>query len=123
MSSPVAVQMWRGPVVDTEQRKAVVRRLTDALYEYLTLDVAEMERGAAMAPPTSVKIYTPEMLVQATDDAAVLRDSIEKARAGLDSVPDGMRGLFEAGTIVPLEQQLHQMERYIQVVQKELEAA
>ena len=38
-----------GPMADTDERRAVVRRLTDALYDYLTLDVVEMERGVKMA--------------------------------------------------------------------------
>ena len=116
----------QGSVVDTEERRTVVRKLTDALYDYLTLDVTEMERAVKMreeSMPKQVMAHgpTPEMLVEISDEIDGLRSRIEFSRAQLSSLPSEMRGLMEAGIIGPMEDQLHQREKYLSAMQKAME--
>jgi hypothetical protein len=114
--------------IDTDERRAVVRRLTDALYEYLTLDVTEMERHATM----QAEARKPKM-----EDLVGLQDSIEQARMRLADAevrleraiadsPEAMEGTlrvqFGMMWIDPLTEHIKQLEVMLSKVQEQLEA-
>ena len=125
-SSPTnPVVMYRAPVINTTARRKATRRLTDALYGYLTMDLDEMEQAAkaqAAEPPFPMpKYYTPEMLVQATEEVNRIRESVDKARATLGSQPQGLREIMELGILVPMEGMLRQAEARVSSIQAELE--
>lgn len=123
-----------GPIADTDERRAVVRRLTDALYDYLTLDVVEMERGVKMAAEQANRpqptYYGPrptaEMLVEASEGVEILRERVDAARAQLSNrdAQDALGpllALMEAGIIGPMEEMLREREKYLSQLQKRME--
>ena len=122
-SSPTnPVVMYRAPVIDTTGRRNATRNLTDALYGYLTMDLDEMELAAkAQAAAPSFQMYTPEMLVQATEEVNRIRERVDKARATLGSQPQGLREIMELGILVPMEGMLRQAEARVSSIQAELE--
>ena len=119
-------------MADTDERRAVVRRLTDALYDYLTLDVVEMERGVKMAAEQANRpqptYYGPrptaEMLVEASEGVESLRERVDAARAQLSNrdAQDALGlALMEAGIIGPMEEILREREKYLSQLQKRME--
>jgi hypothetical protein len=127
-SSPI--RLFTAPVVNTAVRRKAIRRLTDALYGFLTLDLDEMEaaaKAAAEMPPPSMadfqfpKYATTEMLVKATEERDALREQLEKTRAAMADAPEIMRGSMEAALVLPLEAALRHQEENVSRIQKDLE--
>lgn len=120
-------------VTDTDERRAVVRRLTDALYDYLTLDVVEMERGAKMRDEAMKRMAdhpffgpkpSPEMLIEASVDVESLRERIETAKEQMAQAGEKLgplAALMEAGIIGPMEEMLRSREKYLSELQKRME--
>ena len=106
---------------DTDDRRAVIRKLTDALYDYLTIELTELEefskKQADQQPSGTVPGFTPEMLIEASEGVNALKDRIEKARGGLAKMPDGMNDVFEAAVVGPMEEQLRQAEAWLSKLQ------
>src|SRR5271156_3056187 len=80
--------------VDTDERRKVARALTDALYEYLTLPITEMER--AYKAQAQFPRVTVEGIVHLQDEINKRRDVLaanrEKMVEGLKGLPQGMEG-------------------------------
>ena len=111
-------------MIDTDERRAVVRRLTDAIYDFLTLDVEEYERatkaGVIYSPPKRPDFA--EQLAQAVEQRDQLQEHIVEMRRKLEDVPDVMRTGIEMAMIDPIVQRLQDAERWIFEIQKQIEA-
>ena len=109
-------------VFDTEEVKATIRRLTDALNDYLTMDVDAMERAATIA---RYQAPNPEMLVKAQEQLDMMRARLEDGRTALEhgSLPDGVKAVFRAGVLGPLEDQIRVQETYLSNLQAAMEKA
>jgi len=116
MSQPVESILLK---IDTKRRREVVRRLTDALFEFLTLETDEMEEAEAEKP----KAPTPEMLISVQQGIDALESQIEKAKASLVEVPGMIRGAMETALVSPLEERLEQTRAYLSHLQKLMEEA
>lgn len=119
-------QRFGGPIVDTDERRAVVRRLTDALYDYLTLDVVEIERGMnAPAPALSVPVLPkdPDHFIKLSDQIEALETRLAEGRRSLEDLPGPIAEMFKLGVIGPLQDQLNSMREYRTRLQAEMEKA
>jgi hypothetical protein len=116
--------------IDTDERRAVLRKLTDALYDYLVLPITEMER-AYLADQEARKgpSVTVEKIVHFQEEIEKQRDQLEenrgKVETALHGTPEGMEEIFrvqlEALLVTPLEAQIKGMEQYLSQMQAELE--
>ena len=110
-----------------DERRAVAKALTDALYAYLTWPIAEMER--AQRAQSNAPRFTVEGLVRMQGELEKRRTVLEANRDKLErvvaDVPEGMKELaaaqIEAILIEPLEREIEGLESYISQVQAELE--
>ena len=110
---------------ETERRRAIVRRLTDALYDFLTADADEAEAEAAEEERLSAPygFTREEQLVNATDALNRLQEQMEIAERGLEALPmEGLKDIMRATAIAPLANQIAQQEEYISILQKALES-
>lgn len=115
-----------GGLIDTDEVRATVRRLTDALYDYLTLDITAAERavkqgqmqmiGYPMPPPDFA-----EQLAKVVEDRDAMQDRIENTRATIEDAPEIMRGSLELTVLRPLEDHLKAIEEHISFLQKRVE--
>ena len=127
-TSPVYIPFASRPAtVDTDERRAVVRRLTDALYEYLTLDVTEMERrvtfeAEARKPRMEDLVNLQEAIEKLREQREAANEKLEQA---LEALPKEMAGLAKVQVtsllIDPIESQLKFCEGRLSELQKELE--
>jgi len=117
----------RPATVDTDERRAVVRRLTDALYEYLTLDVTEVERritfeAEARKPGMQDLVNLQETIEKLREQRESANEKVEQALEGL---PKEMAGLAKVQVtsmlIDPIESQLKFFEGRLSELQAELE--
>lgn len=109
-----------GPMADTDERRAVVRRLTDALYGVkMAAEQANRPQPTYYGPrPTA------EMLVEASEGVESLRERVDAARAQLSNrdAQDALGlALMEAGIIGPMEEMLREREKYLSQLQKRME--
>ena len=111
-----------GPgVIDTEERKQVYRRLTDALYDYLALPIVEMERAQSQSPQYGPAL-TPEMLIKAQESVEYIQSQMDAIEAIIEKVPsEDVRGLMRVGMLPMYEQQLRQAQEWLTHVQTGLE--
>ena len=119
-----------GPI-DTDERRAVARALTDALYEYLTLPITEMERAYKLQ--SEVPPMTVERIVEAQEQVEKIREALEEGRAKVETAMAGqmehaaeevkgvIRLQLEALYVDPLANQLKAMEEWLSGMQAELE--
>jgi hypothetical protein len=127
-SLPFVPMRAQPATVDTDERRAVVRRLTDALYDYLTLDVTEMERHATMRQPTPESTMAGIMQLQERieETREKLEAAQDKAEAALIGAPEGIEGMMrvqlDAVLIEPLKGQLQYLEQMLSERQKEMES-
>ena len=125
MSFPGAVfyppqQMQR---IDTDVRRAVIRRLTDALFDYLTMDITEMEaaevfRQQQVAEQPNFQV---QALIDATENIETLKARIKQLRRNLDDVPEAMREVLNITVISPMEDQLRNAEQWQSKLQADIE--
>lgn len=113
-------------ITDTDEVRATVRKLTDALYEYLCLDITAYERAAkaGMVPAYSTAAQVPDMgsmLAMAVDDRDRMQARLDAAFVQLEEVPDVMRTPIEMAVIDPLRHQIENQERFISELQKRME--
>lgn len=122
MTPPVPTPFRGTGVFDTEEVKAVVRRLTDALYDYLTLDVVGLERAATMPmPEPQYRAPTPEQLIEAQDQLQHLRDRLEEGEEATADMPDLMASMFKVGVLGVLRDQIKEQEQYLSRMQAAME--
>jgi hypothetical protein len=108
--------MGPGFFIDIDKRKSVIRRLTDALYDFLTLGLDDARSQGFENDKTA-------MLIQAKDAVEAMRQNIEQAEAGMDAVPEELRPMFKAGVIGPLRMQLQAAEKRLTEIQEDLEGS
>jgi|ERR1017187_5449342 hypothetical protein len=116
-------------LTDTDEVRATVRKLTDALYEYLTLDVTAYERAAkaGQLPSYATMADLPkppdpaEQLAKAVEERDRIQARLDKAREQLLEVPEIMRAGLEMAIIDPLQQNLESQERYVSLIQEAME--
>jgi hypothetical protein len=117
-------------IVDTDERRAALRKLTDALYDYLALPITEMERGeAASQEARKTPSVTVEKMIHFQQEVENQRELLEENRGKVDqalaATPEDLRGMFrvqlEALLLSPLESQLKAMEAYLSQMQATLE--
>lgn len=119
-----------GSRIDTDERRAVARALTDALFNYLTLPITEMERAETIRLATPS--VTVERIVQAQEQIDKVRDLLEDGRTkvetameGLHNAPEEMQSIariqLQALYVDPLENQLKSMEEWLSGMQAEFE--
>jgi hypothetical protein len=113
-------------LTDTDEVRAVTRKLTDALYDYLCLSVTAYERAAKAGkiPAYASVAQMPDMgsiLAKAVEDRDRLVGRLETALNQLEDVPDVMKTGIEMCLIDPLKQQIESQERYISDLQKQME--
>lgn len=125
---PLPIPAELGPArINTDERRAVARALTDALYDYLTLPIAEMER--AYAQQSKTPRVTVEGVVRMQDEINRRRDELaanhEKVTVAIASVPQGMEEMvklqLESILITPLEKEISGLETFLSQMQAELE--
>jgi len=110
-----------------ERRIAIVKRLTDAAFEYLTFsDRLTIETANDKVEPPAYTPYTLETLVKAQKHREQIQAQIEQMEAALDNMPDSKGGdamaqMMDAIALAPLKQQLEGYDEYITMIQKELE--
>lgn len=114
-------------IADTLERRAVVKRLTDALYEYLTLDCTEYERAASLATPRMAFVPRSmpdpaEQLAKAVENRDRTQERLQAMRRQLEDVPEVMRTAVEMTMIGPLEDTLRGQEDWISELQKQIES-
>ena len=116
--------------IDTDERRKVARALTDALYEYLTLPITEMERAFKLQ--SEVPAMTVERIVQAQEQVERIREALEEghgkveaAMVGLRNGPEEMQAIariqLQTLYVDGLEAQLKSMEEWLSGMQAELE--
>lgn len=109
--------MMPGPgMIDTDEKRRVVRQLTDAIYQYLTMDCDMHERLALPSLPDPA-----EQLARAVDDRDIMVSRLEKAREQMQDAPEIMHSSLEMAIITPMEQNLQHQEDYISRLQKQME--
>lgn len=129
MTPPVPTPFHGRGVFDTEEVKAVVRRLTDALYDYLTLDVVGLERAATMPMPEapSYPPPNPEKLIEAQEQLELMRNRLEEGKTALETqdqdLPEGLAVMFRVGVLGVLEDQIRAQESYLSRLQAAMEKA
>lgn len=116
--------------IDTDRRRDRIRKLTEALYDYLTIELDEME-DAAKAPPPPATFPAglhfpggrpdPEELIRASDAVQTTRDRVSRMRESLESMPEQVRDMMVAGAIEPLEDLLKLQETWLSKLQEAME--
>ena len=106
------------------ERRARIKRLTDALYDFLTVDCDETERALAASPsPMAIRIPSPEeTLANAVDARNRTAEQLEEVENKLRDLPEPMRAGIEIACLMPLREMLRGQESYIQDLQKQIES-
>jgi hypothetical protein len=113
-------------ITDTDEVRATVRKLTDALYEYLCLDITAYERAAkaGKVPAYSTASQVPDMgsmLAMAVEERDRMQARLDTALVQLEEVPDLMQTPIEMAVIDPLRHQIENQERFISELQSRME--
>jgi hypothetical protein len=112
-----------------EKRIAIIKRMTDALFEYLTfneqltIDTFDIEPPK---PSANMYGYTVESLMRAQSAREQTQSQIDKLENAIDALPEGTAGdlqesIMESMMLVPLRAQLEQQDSHIADIQKALE--
>ena len=113
-------------MTDTDQYRAVVRKLTDALYDYLTLEIDAYERmakaGMLPAYATAPKAESFEdQLIKAAGKRSEVFEKIVEAEEQIDASPELMRGGLTLACLNPLKENLAYWEAEMSRLQALLE--
>jgi hypothetical protein len=114
--------------IDPDERRAVAKALTDALYNYLALPIAETERAYSLTNRPAPRV-TLESVMEIQRKIEETRDQIEIAEQQLaDStapIPEDFRAMMYNAmaqlTVTPLRNQVKGLEEYLSHLQAEME--
>ena len=118
---------------DYSRQREIIRRLTDTLYDFLTVDLDEDEREAREQIEAQSVTSGPgpslDKIVHFQEEIEKVRDQLEQNREKVEmairGVPEGMENMFrvqlESLLVSPLEAQIKGMESYLSQMQAELE--
>jgi hypothetical protein len=102
---------WKGGVDD----------ICGAIEELLGRDISEaldaIENPKTFARPA----VTPEMLVDASERVATIQNSVDTTLEFTKELPKRQAAFFEANVLPPLKAQLADAERWLEMIQRELE--
>ena len=120
------------PVPNYSRQRATIRRLTEALYDFLTLDYDDHE---AEVIETNAKnrrgpVIGMDNVMQVQDRLEKLRDQLEtskaKAEEAIEGMPEEMRPMarlqMEGLLITPIAQQIEFQESMLSALQKQMES-
>jgi len=107
--------------MDTRRHRAVIRKLTNAIYNYLTLHLDDLEKTFKDSPNASID--ETEMLVKAQDVANTLQAQIDAMSEACQKMPESIAPMFQASMVLPLKVQLESQQDWISKIQKNLEAS
>ena len=129
-----SLKEWLAPTSKSRNPKTRSTRLGEALYQYLSLEINEMERGEAarleaIKNPVELPFFgpkpTPEMLIEASEDIETLRGRVEALKEQFALAQSGTLGpmipMMEVSVLGPMEEMLRQKERYLSQLQKHME--
>jgi hypothetical protein len=113
-------------ITDTDEVRAVTRKLTDALYDYLCLSVTAYERAAKAGkiPAYASVAQVPDaatQLAKAVEERDRMQARLDAAMAQLDEVPEQMVAALRMAVVDPMEAFLESQERYISDLQRQME--
>lgn len=113
-------------MIDTDEVRATIRKLTDALFDYLTLDIVAYERAAKLHPAGMTRVQIPaydigDELKKALDRREELQERIAKVQQQIADSPEVMRNPLELTILQPFQDQLQFYEDEINRLQKRIE--
>ena len=105
-----------------EDRLAVAKRLTDAVFDYLTFDVKLALDSQDIEPPPPYQYrYTLDDLNSACKSRDVLQHQIEQMETAIQAAPKEVSDVLRAYLFPPIEAQIAACEHQISEIQRSIE--